>query len=155
MLDSYSDIKTHDEKPEMRTQDIANEISEAIEKKTYDLIITNICNADMIGHTAKMESVIKGIEAADKAIGKLYKKCLKESYDMIVTADHGNAEELIDPKTNEVKTSHTTNPVPLILVSKRYKKIKRDYGNLTDIAPTILKILNLPKPRAMTGESFV
>jgi len=154
MLDTL-DVKTHDERPEMRTPDIAKEIINHIEEGKYDAIFTNICNGDMVGHTAKIKPVIKGVEVADKAIGEIVKKGLKHGYHIIITADHGNAEELIDEETGKPKTSHTTNPVPFILISKKYKKLNRNKGSLQDIAPTILDIMKLKTPKEMTGKSFI
>jgi 2,3-bisphosphoglycerate-independent phosphoglycerate mutase len=155
MLDSYSDIKTHDEKPEMRTPDIVREIIQDIKTGSHEVIFTNLCNCDMVGHTGNIKAAIKGIETVDKAIAEIVKEAWKRNYQIIITADHGNAEEMIDEATGEVKTAHTTNPVPFILVSNDYKKINREEGNLADIAPTILRLLGLEKPKGMTGKSFV
>lgn len=155
MLDSYSDIKTHDEKPEMRTPDITREILQDIEDEVHSVIFTNLCNGDMVGHTANPKPIIKGIETIDKALGDIVSKGLKKNYHIIITADHGNAEEMVDVRTGEPLTSHTTNPVPFLLISKKYSKVLRERGELRDIAPTILKILGLKKPKEMTGKSLV
>lgn len=155
MLDSYSDIKTHDEKPEMRTPDIAREILQDIKDEVHDVIFTNLCNGDMVGHTANKGPIIKGIETIDKALGDITRDGLKKGYHIIITADHGNAEEMVDMKTGEPLTSHTLNPVPFIVVSNKYSKILKKSGELQDVAPTVLKILGLSKPREMVGESLV
>jgi 2,3-bisphosphoglycerate-independent phosphoglycerate mutase len=159
MFDSYSDIKTHDERPEMRTPDITKQLIQVIKNKDYNFIATNLCNADMIGHTGSLKAAIKGIETADKAIGEIIKQAKKHNYTTIITADHGNAEEMIDEETNQIKTAHTTNPVPFILIEpknkKQKRKLKTDQASLTDLAPTILKLLKLKKPKQMTGESLV
>ena len=155
MLDSNSDIKTHDEKPEMRTLDIAREILQDIEAEAHNVIFTNLCNGDMVGHTANPGPIIKGVETIDKAIGEIVKEGLKNNYHIIITADHGNAEEMVDMETGEPLTSHTLNPVPFIIVSNKYSKILRKKGELQDVAPTVLKILGLEKPKEMTGESLV
>ncbi|MFH0749658.1 MAG: 2,3-bisphosphoglycerate-independent phosphoglycerate mutase [Candidatus Gottesmanbacteria bacterium] len=155
LLDSYSDIKTHDERPEMRTPDIAKEILEDIEGNKHQLIVTNLCNADMVGHTGNIDAAIKGIEAIDQALSDLIPRALEHDYSIIITADHGNADEMIDEKTGGSITSHSTNPIPLILVSNTYKTITKEAISLADIAPTILDILGIPKPVEMTGISFI
>ncbi len=166
MLDSYSDIKTHDLKPEMRTPDLSKKIIQEISNKAYNFIATNICNADMVGHTGNLKAAIKAIQTVDQAIGEIVNQAKKNNYTTIITADHGNAEEMIDEQTGKTKTAHTTNPVPFILITKDNKKdkkktakkadkLKTDKASLIDIAPTILKILNLNKPKEMTGESLV
>ena len=155
MIDSYSDIKTHDERPEMRALDIAQEVIQAIKGGRQEVIFTNLCNCDMIGHTGDLKATIVGVETVDKAIGKIVENGQKYGFNIIITADHGNAEEMIDEKSNEVMTAHTTNPVPFILVSKKYKELNRYQASLQDIAPTILKILGLKKPKEMTGKSLV
>lgn len=154
MLDSYSDIKTHDERPEMRTPDITKEILQDINDQIHDVIFTNICNCDMIGHTGNIPATIVGIETIDKSLGEIVPVAKKNNYDVIITADHGNAEEMLNEK-GEMKTSHTANPVPFILISNDYKSFNRDGGEAQDIAPTILKILGLNQPKEMTGKSLI
>ncbi|MBU2052090.1 2,3-bisphosphoglycerate-independent phosphoglycerate mutase, partial [Patescibacteria group bacterium] len=129
MIDSYSDIATHDEKPEMRAREITKEILQAMNDKTHEVIFSNLCNADMIGHTGNFPATVTGVETIDACLGKLSQSARKNNYELLITADHGNAEEFI--------TSHTTNPVPLILQSRRYKKLTKDEAELIDIAPTI------------------
>jgi 2,3-bisphosphoglycerate-independent phosphoglycerate mutase len=155
MLDSYSDIKTHDEKPKMRTPDITREVIQAIKGATHQVIFTNLCNCDMVGHTGDLKAAIIGVETVDKAIGVIVEAGQKHGFEMIVTADHGNAEEMVDEKSGEIITAHTTNPVPFILVSQKYGQLNRHQASLQDIAPTILKILDLKKPKEMTGKSLV
>lgn len=155
LLDSYSDIKTHDERPEMRTPDIAKEILEDIENEKHQFIATNMCNADMVGHTGNMDATKKGIEAIDTALSTLVPRALEHGYSVIITADHGNADEMKNEKTGEMITSHSTNPVPLILVSNTYTKITKEGLTLADIAPTILAIFGIEKPVEMTGTSFI
>lgn len=155
MLDSYSDIKTHDERPEMRTPDITREIIQAIKAGTHEVIFTNLCNGDMLGHTGDMKAAIKGLETVDEAIGGIVKEGKKRGFEVIITADHGNAEEMIDEKTGGLVTAHTTNPVPFILISSKWKKLNRDEASLQDVAPTVLKLLGLGQPKEMTGMSLV
>jgi 2,3-bisphosphoglycerate-independent phosphoglycerate mutase len=155
MIDSYSDIATHDEKPQMRAREITREIIQAMEQKTHPVIFANLCNADMVGHTGNIEAAVKGIEVIDDCLGSLSDAARLNGYDLLITADHGNAEEMIDETTGEVRTAHTTNPVPFILQSERFGKLNRDQGGLVDIAPTILKILGITQPKEMTGASLV
>lgn len=155
MLDSFSDIKTHDEKPAMRTPDIATRLVQEMEYQNYDFIATNLCNADMVGHTSNISATIQGIEAIDQALSQIIPTAQKNGYDVIITADHGNAEEMIDEKTGDRLTAHTLNPVPFILISNQYQTLNRSEASLADVAPTILKLLNLPQPSEMTGQSLV
>lgn len=155
MLDSYSDVKTHDQKPQMRASEIADQIIEAVQNGSHDVILANICNADMVGHSGIVEAGIKACEAADKALGRIAEATLKAGYALLVTADHGNADMMIDEETGGPHTSHTNNPVPFIVVDKKCEKLARTSGTLIDIAPTILAILGVSKPSAMTGESLL
>jgi len=154
MLDSYSDIKTHDERPEMRAADITREITQAVEAGTHQVIFTNLCNCDMIGHTGNLKAAVVGVETVDKAIAEIVKIGQRHEFNIIIAADHGNAEEMIDEKTGQILTAHTTNTVPFILISSRWKRLGRDQGSLQDVAPTILKILGLNQPQEMTGKSL-
>lgn len=155
MFDSYSDIATHDQRPEMRAPDIADEIVNNIKLEKYDVIFSNICNADMVGHTGNIPAAVKAVEAVDSALAKIVPVAQKHGYTVMITADHGNADQMLDEETGDVITSHSLNPVPFILVSDQYKKIKRRNGTLVDFAPTILTMLNIEIPDEMTGESFV
>ena len=147
MIDSYSDIATHDEKPQMRAREITAEILQAMTDKTHAVIFANLCNADMVGHTGNFPAIVKAVETIDECLGRLSEAARENNYDWLITADHGNAEEL--------KTSHTTNPVPLIIQSREFKQLSRDEAGLVDIAPTVLKLLGLPQPREMTGQGLV
>lgn len=155
MFDSNSDIKTHDEKPEMRTMDIAQFLASDIESESHDAIFANLCNADMVGHTGNIEAAIKGVETIDKALKLIIDSAKKHGYDVIITADHGNAEEMRDKETGAKLSAHTTNLVPFILISNRYHKLAHSIGSLVDVAPTVLTVMGLPIPSDMTGQSFV
>ena len=155
LLDSNSDIATHDQKPEMRTEAIGEEVVQAMANKTHEVIITNLCNADMVGHTGNFKATVKGIEVIDKVLGRISQAAMRNNYELMITADHGNAEGMIDEETKEKLTAHTTNPVPFILVSKKFKQLKQDEGSLVNIGPTILTILGLEIPQEMTGRSLV
>jgi len=144
-------VATYDLKPEMSVSEIADRIAAEIRKKKYDLIVTNLVNGDMVGHTADHKAIIKGVEAVDKAVGEIVSVGLGYGYTSLIFADHGNAED----KSAKYATSHTLNPVPLMIVSPDKKlekiKIKEDLG-LQDIAPTALKIMGIKKPKEMTGK---
>ena len=155
MIDSNKDIKTHDEKPEMKASEIATEVAKAIKEEKYSFIACNLVNCDMVGHTGNWDAILKGVEAVDSAIGEIIKTAKDYDTDVIITADHGNAEETFDDKANQPVTSHTLNPVPFILISKDIKSLTKSEGYLNDIAPTILKILNLEIPSEMTGVPLV
>lgn len=154
MFDSYSDIPTHDQRPAMRAPDIAEYLLDVLENETYDAVFTNLCNADMVGHTGNIEAAIKGCEATDQALTQVVPMALEHGYTVLITADHGNAEEMLSDETGMV-TAHSCNPVPLIVVSEEYDSLTRQGGTLIDMAPTIFKILGLPSPEEMTGQSFV
>lgn len=155
MFDSNSDIKTHDEKPEMRTKDIAEFVASDIEAGTHDAIFVNLCNADMVGHTGNIEAAIQGVETIDAALKMIVEKAKEHDYAVIITADHGNAEEMRDKYNGETLSAHTTNLVPFILISKHFSKLVHSVGSLVDVAPTILKVLDLEIPKDMTGKSYV
>jgi len=155
MIDTYSDIAEHDERPEMRTPDIANRLVDELKTEKYSAIFVNLCNADMVGHTGNIPAAIKGIEAIDAALSKIVPVARELGYDVIITADHGNAEQMLDEETNERLTAHTPNPVPFILVTDKYEKLTKDDGSQPDVAPTILKLMGLKQPEEMTGESLV
>lgn len=148
MLDSRKDVKTHDEAPEMRAVGIADKAIEEIEKGT-DFIFINFANADMVGHTANVPAIIKAVEAVDTALGRVVDALDKKGGIALITADHGNAEINIDPVTGIRHTAHTTSLVPCIITSHDYKLHN---GGLSDIAPTILNILDIAIPGVMTGK---
>ncbi len=146
-------VETYDLKPEMSAYEVTDKVVEAINSEKYDSIILNFANPDMVGHTGSMEATIKAIETIDECIGKIVNALSKHNGKAIITADHGNAEQMIDYKTGEPLTSHTTNPVPIILYGMENVKIKD--GKLADLAPTMLDMMNLEKPEEMTGESLL
>ena len=155
MFDSYSDIATHDERPEMRAPDIAAKIVADIEAGNHEVIFTNLCNADMVGHTGNIPATIQACEAVDQALAKMVPVALSNGFTVLITADHGNADEMLDEETGAMITAHSTNPVPLIIVSDRYQELTHQDGGLIDLAPTILTILGLETPPEMVGKSFV
>jgi 2,3-bisphosphoglycerate-independent phosphoglycerate mutase len=149
-------VPTYDLKPEMSAAGIADTVVHAIEKGEFDAIIMNFANADMVGHSGNIEATIKACETVDECLGRLSRalKALHSQPTWLITADHGNAEMMIDPKTGGPHTYHTTNPVPFILASGEPHVQLRADGSLRDIAPTILGVLGLPQPPDMTGRDL-
>jgi len=146
-------VPTYDLKPEMSAAGITDTIVHAIEKGDFDAIIMNFANADMVGHSGKLEATIKAVETVDVCLGRVFQTLRPRGGAWIITADHGNAETMIDPVTGGPHTYHTTNPVPFILVSDDAGKLKPG-GSLRDIAPTMLGVLNVGEPREMTGRDL-
>ena len=128
---------------------------EAIKSDKYDNIILNFANTDMVGHTGSLEAAIKAVEAVDECVGKIVELVESKQGNLIITADHGNAEQMIDYSTGEPHTAHTTNPVPIILVTNNKDLRLKSGGRLADLAPTMLDLMNLEKPEEMTGNSLL
>lgn len=150
-------IETYDQRPEMSAYELTKQLLSKMKSKLYDFIVVNYANPDMVGHTGLFKATIKACEAVDNCLGKIADEIFaNEDGLLIITADHGNAEEKIDLKTGLVLTEHTNNPVPLIFVGNKLKSIKlRQAGVLSDIAPTVLSLLNLPIPKEMTGKNLL
>ncbi len=146
-------VATYDLKPEMSAAGITENVVKAIEKGDFDAIVMNYANADMVGHSGKLEPAIKAVEAVDQGLGRIFQALGPRGGAWIVTADHGNAETMIDPVTGGPHTYHTTNPVPFILVTEDDLAQLRD-GSLQDIAPTLLGLLGVPQPPEMTGRDL-
>ena len=147
-------VETYDLKPEMSAYEVCDKAVEAINSKKYDCIILNFANPDMVGHTGSLQAAIKAIEAIDVCVGKIYDAIENQKANLIITADHGNAEQMIDYKTGEPHTAHTTNLVPLILITEK-ENLKLKEGRLCDIAPTMLELMGIEKPDEMTGKSII
>ena len=148
-------VETYDMKPEMSAYEVTDKVLEAISQDKYDAIILNYANTDMVGHTGSLAAAIKAVEAVDECVGKVVKLVEEKQGNLLITADHGNAEQMIDYKTGEPHTAHTTNPVPLILVTANEKLKLKSGGKLADLAPTMLDLMNLEKPEEMTGTSLL
>ena len=146
-------VQTYDLKPEMSALEVLVKVIEAINSNKYDSIILNYANCDMVGHTGNLEAAIKAVETIDTCIGKVIEAVSNKKGVALITADHGNAEQMIDYKTGEPHTAHTTNPVPLIIFG--LDSIKLSEGRLADLAPTMLDIMGLEKPAEMTGNSLI
>ena len=170
-------VDTYDQQPEMSMPAVGDEVVKAIHSNQYDLIVCNLAGSDMVGHTGKFEKTVKACEVVDEVVGKVLEAVEKsgdEHWVLLLTGDHGNAEEMLDEK-GEVKTSHTTNPVQLHIVgdafkqqgdgkdgsgggsgeSEKRRKLEDVTGGLNDIAPTILQLLGLEQPKEMTGKSLL
>ncbi|MDB5368679.1 MAG: hypothetical protein JWP20_237 [Roseomonas sp.] len=146
-------VATYDLQPEMSAPELAAKAAEAINSRTYDLIILNFANADMVGHTGSLPAAIRACEAADAGLARIVEAIRAQGGALLVTADHGNAEMMRDPVTGGPHTAHTTNPVPILLVGAPAGATLED-GRLADVAPTLLALLRLPQPVAMTGHSL-
>ena len=138
----------------MSSAEVGNKLVEAINSSTYDFIVVNYANADMVGHSGIFSAAVKAVEAIDAQLGLLRDAILKQDGIMMITADHGNIEDMIDDHDNP-HTAHTINPVPFILIASDAKNIKLKNGKLSDIAPTILNLMNIEKPLEMTGQNLI
>jgi 2,3-bisphosphoglycerate-independent phosphoglycerate mutase len=145
-------VATYDLAPEMKAEAVGDAIVKAINDTAFDLVVANFANADMVGHSGKLEPTIKAIEAVDAQLGRVYKAIREKNGSWLISADHGNAEQMVDPVSGGPHTAHTTNPVPLVYVSEEAKNYHlRDDGSLRDISPTLLNLLNIGLPKEMTG----
>ena len=148
-------VATYDLKPEMSAAGIAQTVVKAVEEGTFDVLIVNFANADMVGHSGQIEPTVKAVETVDGCLGEIEKAVRAKGGAMLITADHGNAEMMIDPATGGPHTAHTTNPVPFIVIAENSKQftLKPD-GSLRDISPTVLGMLGIPQPKDMTGHDL-
>lgn len=155
-------VSTFDECPEMSAKEITDEVIRQIQNDKYDFILLNFANADIVGHTGKEQATITAVEFVDECLGRIVQEVLKKNGCLLITADHGNAEEVTNVKTGEVDTEHSINPVPLwYITSENHRNTPngdtaiRSVGLLSDVAPTILEIFKLPLSENMTGESLL
>jgi len=146
-------VETYDLKPEMSAVEVTDKVVEAIKTKKYDTIILNYANPDMVGHTGNLDAAVKAIEVIDECVGRVIEAIEEVNGTVLITADHGNSEQMIDYTTGDPHTAHTTNDVPLILVGAEGKTLKS--GRLADLAPTMLELMGIEKPEEMTGESLI
>jgi 2,3-bisphosphoglycerate-independent phosphoglycerate mutase len=148
-------VATYDLAPKMSALDITKQLLDAIEHKKYDVIICNFANPDMLGHTGNTQATEQAITCIDHCIAELISALKKYGGEMIITADHGNAECMYDETTQQPHTAHTTEPVPFVYVGRRAKVIDGHTGTLADVAPTLIALLGLPKPKEMTGVNLI
>ena len=148
-------VATYDQQPEMSAPEVTDEIVEAIRSRRFDVIVLNYANTDMVGHTGRIDAATKAVETVDACLGRLSEAVEQAGGTLVITADHGNAEMMRDPETGEPHTAHTLNPVPFVVVNPPAEIGRLENGRLSDIAPTLLDILGLTKPAAMTGHSLI
>src|SRR5699024_1185145 len=145
-------VATYDLQPEMSAYEVTESLLEELEKDELNAIILNFANPDMVGHSGKLEPTIKAIEAVDECLGKVIDKILELGGEAIITADHGNSDEVVTPDGKPM-TAHTTNPVPVIITKEGIQV--RDGGILADLAPTLLDLLGIEQPQEMTGKTLI
>jgi 2,3-bisphosphoglycerate-independent phosphoglycerate mutase len=146
-------VATYDLKPEMSAYEVTDKLVAAIESDQFDLVVVNYANTDMVGHSGNLQAAIKAVEAVDKCLGRLRAAVQAKGGALLITADHGNAEMMEDPETHQPHTAHTLNRVPVIVLGAGQRRVID--GRLADVAPTLLELMNLPKPAAMTGRSLL
>jgi 2,3-bisphosphoglycerate-independent phosphoglycerate mutase len=154
LIPSPKDVATYDLKPEMSVFQVTAELVSRLDERRYDFIVLNFANPDMVGHTGFLEAAVKAISAVDECVGVVVDKVLSQGGNLLITADHGNAESMVDENGNP-HTAHTCNPVPFVLVGDAAQGLHLHSGVLADIAPTVLDILGIPKPAEMTGSSLL
>lgn len=169
ILVSSPAVSSYDLKPEMSALEVTDKVLKAIEQDRYDFILINFANTDMVGHTGNLSATIKAVEIVDKCVGKIVNSVLGKGGLLFITADHGNAEGLFNMQTGMIDKEHSANPVPLLIVGKEYEgkslslsdapggdlSLLQPQGMLSDVAPTILKVMGLAKPSEMTGRSLI
>jgi 2,3-bisphosphoglycerate-independent phosphoglycerate mutase len=155
LIPSPKDVATYDLKPEMSARPVTEALIKHLRETDVGLVIANYANADMVGHTGNFEASIKAVEVIDECLGKVVDAVLGKKGKLIITADHGNIEQLIDYDTGMPHTAHTINLVPVILVDDEHQKCRLSLGTAIDVAPTVMQLLGLPQPAEMTGHSLV
>ncbi len=148
------DVATYDLQPEMSAPQVTDKLVAAIHSGKYDLIVCNYANGDMVGHTGVYNAAVKAVEALDQCLGRIEQALLETGGEALVTADHGNCEQMLDYQSGQLHTQHTTELVPLVYIGQRQLQLKTEGGILADIAPTLLGLLGLPQPEDMTGENL-
>jgi 2,3-bisphosphoglycerate-independent phosphoglycerate mutase len=148
-------VATYDQQPEMSAPEVTDKVVEAIRSGRFDVVVLNYANTDMVGHTGRFDAAVKAVETVDASLGRLAEAVETAGGTLVITADHGNAEMMRDPETGAPHTAHTLNPVPFIIVNPPVALARVEHGRLADVAPTLLDLLGLPKPAAMTGHSLI
>jgi 2,3-bisphosphoglycerate-independent phosphoglycerate mutase len=155
LIPSPKDVATYDLKPEMSARQVTEALVKKFAAEDIGLVIANLANADMVGHTGNFEASVKACEVIDECLGKVVDAALSKNGRVVITADHGNIEQLIDYDTGMPHTAHTLNRVPMILVDEERKQSRLDEGTAIDVAPTVLQLLGVPQPEEMTGHSLI
>ncbi len=148
-------VATYDLKPAMSAREITKYVIKALNKKQFDFVVINFANLDMVGHTGNLAAAIKAVEVVDECLGDIVKIVLKKKGTAVITADHGNVEDMINLKTGEVETEHSCNPVPFLLINEQEKYQLKQDGSLCNIAPTVLEVLGIDKPSEMSADSLI
>jgi len=155
LIPSPRDVATYDHKPEMSAQLVTERVVEQIHEGDYAFILLNYANPDMVGHTGVLPAAVKAVETVGACLERVADAALARDGELLITADHGNCELMVDPKTGEPHTAHTTNPVPIWWVTRHARGRRLRDGGLADVAPTLLELLGLPVPPEMTGRSLI
>jgi 2,3-bisphosphoglycerate-independent phosphoglycerate mutase len=155
MIPSPKEVATYDLKPAMSAVAVADAVVAAIEGGTYDFVLVNFANPDMVGHSGNLDAAVAAVEAVDACVGRLVDATLARKGALLITADHGNCETMIDPVTGNPHTAHTTNPVPIFYVSDLDQGARLESGRICDVAPTMLALMGLEQPAAMTGHNLI
>jgi 2,3-bisphosphoglycerate-independent phosphoglycerate mutase len=148
-------VATYDMQPEMSAYEVCDNVLNAINEPKYQFILVNFANPDMVGHTGVIEAATKACKVVDECVGKIADACKKNDIVMLLTADHGNSETMVDEATGKPQTAHTTNEVPFVLINAPKELSLRETGALCDVAPTVLQLLNIEQPKEMTGKSLI
>jgi 2,3-bisphosphoglycerate-independent phosphoglycerate mutase len=155
LIPSPREVETYDKMPEMALPKVAEKCSELIRNGDFSFVLVNFANPDMVGHTGNLDAAIRAVEEVDRALGIIVQTTLEKRGRLLITADHGNCETMVDPESGEPHTAHTTNPVPCILVDPAMKGARLRRGSLADVAPTLLQLMELEIPKVMLGRSLV
>jgi 2,3-bisphosphoglycerate-independent phosphoglycerate mutase len=156
LVPSPREVKTYDEKPEMSAREVTDKLVAAIQSRQYGFILVNFANPDMVGHTGILDAAVKAVKVVDECLGRLWQAASAAGMAMLVTADHGNCEMMVDPQSGQPHTAHTLGPVPFVLAHPDFKGAKlRAEGVLADVAPTALQVMGLPQPPEMKGLGLV
>jgi 2,3-bisphosphoglycerate-independent phosphoglycerate mutase len=147
-------VATYDQQPEMSAAGVADKLIDAIESEKHSFILTNLANGDMVGHTARRQAIIQSVETLDLQSHRVFRVALERGWRILLTSDHGNCDEMVDPNTGEPHTQHTEYPVPFLIMGEGPVRLRIGRG-LSDIAPTVLDLLGLPRPPVMTGRSLI
>jgi len=150
-------VPTFDLKPEMSAYEVTDAVIKCIDEEKYDVIILNFANCDMVGHTGVMKAAMKAVRTVDECVGRVVEALLRHDGKIVITADHGNCDQMIDKVHGGPFTAHTTNPVPVIVVDPEHPKhnLRKEGGKLCDLCPTLLDLMGLEKPTEMTGQSLI
>ncbi|HEX2484546.1 MAG TPA: 2,3-bisphosphoglycerate-independent phosphoglycerate mutase, partial [Myxococcota bacterium] len=155
LVPSPRDVATYDHKPEMSAEPLTRALLEKLDEREYAFILVNFANPDMVGHTGVLPAAVKAVETIDQCLERVAEATLARGGQLLITADHGNCELMVDPATGEPHTAHTTNPVPIWWVTRDPRGRRLRDGGLADVAPTVLELLSLPAPPEMTGRSLL